>query len=658
LNNKLSPWWVTGITDSEGNFSINYNSKSKKINASYKVTQKDHSLIVLSDLKSFFNCGNINIDNRKFNTYKYTVTKTLDLVGIIIPHFDNYPLVGSKNLDFLDFKRALVLLIERNPNNLNKILLIKSKMNKKRLFEERWNYLNKLTFDLKPEWVQAFIDGEGTFQCRIADVSSKGKSYVSINPTLEIAQSSHDIEVLNAIKNFFGLGYLKPKYNIKSLDESKKSRSVNRLIINKCKNIIKFLDKYSMLTRKYLDYLDWKSIIELKSNNTHKTIKGLQDMINLKTGMNRGRLLNSNLLCNFDRLKVVNWSNLSVNKKSYHTKVDKNKKNTFPFSFILILFLGVIGFVLYLYDSNLLISCLEKSLFILFFFFLILFYLDEFKLSNNKWIKYSQIIIFILFIIYVICYIIPIYFLNYNLFNDVILKVNSDDIKDVIENKDITLKGKIVLDKEAGAEVAKGLSTLGSNVGLGACVGGIAAGVSKAVAKSPLPPIQKAGLIIGAGIAGAVIHAGANAINAQTHAERSNKSPNSTNQNILPKDSHEFISSLNDHTPLEILLQSIYILNSISIWLIIILLIQILFKLYISDKPKLKVIDYILPSYSENIKIYIYKLIKLNKNMNIFYIIFGIILLFICIISSLYFSLELYNNLNNYVEVYIEYRKK
>jgi len=137
LNNKLSPWWVTGITDSEGNFSINYNSKSKKISASYKVTQKDHSLIILSDLKSFFNCRNINIDNRKFNTYKYTVSKTSDLINIIIPHFNKYPLVGSKNLDFLDFKRALFLLIERDSDNLNKILLIKSKMNKSRLYEER-----------------------------------------------------------------------------------------------------------------------------------------------------------------------------------------------------------------------------------------------------------------------------------------------------------------------------------------------------------------------------------------------------------------------------------------------------------------------------------------------------------------------------------------
>jgi LAGLIDADG endonuclease len=308
MKTKLSPWWVTGITDSEGNFSINYNSKSKKISASFKVTQRDHSLVILTDLKDFFGCSNINIDNRKFNAYKFTVSKLSDLINIIIPHFDKYPLVGSKHLDFLDFKKSVFLLSE---HNLEKILLIKDKMNKKRSYEERWNYLDNLTFDLKPEWIQVFVDGEGTFQCRIADTIKEGKSYVSVNPTLEIAQSSHDVGVLNAIKDFFNLGYLKPKYDIKSLDQSKKSRSVSRLIINQSKVIVDFFNKYPMLTRKHLDFLDWKKLIELKSKDTQKTPEGKQDMINIKTAMNKGRLLNSNLLDSSSKLKIIRWSNLS-----------------------------------------------------------------------------------------------------------------------------------------------------------------------------------------------------------------------------------------------------------------------------------------------------------------------------------------------------------
>ena len=327
---------------------------------------------------------------------------------------------------------------------------------------------------------------------------------------------------------------------------------------------------------------------------------------------------------------------------------DVNLFNYFLISILLLL--GSISYIVYLYDFNLLISCLEQSLFILFFFFLTIFCLNEFKLSDNKLIKYFQIIIFILFILYIICSIIIIYFGYYNLFNDNILKVNSEDI---------TIKGKIVLDKEAGAEVAKGISTLGSNIGLGTCVGTMAGGVAKTIAKSPLPPVQKAGLVIGAGVIGAIIHAGATAINTQLRAEHYvNQSSVSTNQNILPKGVNKFIGSIDDNTPLEILLQCICALNSICIWLIVVLFMQVLFKIYISDKPKLKLIDYILPYYSENIKIYIYKLIKLNKNMNIFYSVFAVILLLICLLGSIYFSWELYKNISSYVDVYIVYHKK
>jgi hypothetical protein len=649
---------VTGIVDSEGNFSINYNSRSKKVSASFKVTQRDHSLIILNDLKNFFNCGNINIDNRKFKTFKYTVSKTSDLINIIIPHFDKYPLVGSKHLDFLDFKKAL--LIKDNSNSLKEILLIKENMNKKRKYEERWNYLNKLTLNLKPEWVQAFLDGEGTLQCRIAETESRGKFYINVNPTLEIAQSSHDVKVLNAIKCFFGLGYLKPKYDIESLDASKKSRSVSRLIINQSFTIINFFDKYPLFTRKHLDFLDWKKIIELKSKNAHRAVEGLQSMIDLKRGMNRGRLLNSNLLDNPSKLKLVRSSldikgyHIKVDKKDYHTKVDKKynfKLQSLCFSVLFLLIIG--SFITYFYVPDLVLLCIKQILFILFFFFLTIFYLDEFKLSENKWVKYSQIFIFIFFVIYILYFLVSI-LLSWNSLNDSIFHVKPEDIK----NSDITLKGSVVLDKEAGTEIAKGISSLGTNIGLGACVGAMAGGVAKGVAKSSLPPFQKAGLIVASGVVGAVLHTGSNAINSHKQAVNSiNKSSGFSGQNISSKDVNHFLDNINDLSPLDILLQCIYIFNSISLWLIIILVVQYFLKFYISDKPKLKSIDYLLPSYSDKIKVYIYKLIKLHKNMNIFYSALALILLLISISGSIYFSWELYNNLSSYVDEYIEYHK-
>ena len=620
-------------------------------------------MVILDKLKEYFGCGNINIDNSKTDGYKYTVSKKSDLLNIIIPHFENYPLVGSKHLDFLDFKRCVLLLNEgeNNLSNLDVILSIKKGMNRGRVYDARWNYLKNNAFDLKPEWVQAFIDGEGTFQCRIADAVSRSNNYISVNPTLEIAQNSHDVFVLNAIIKFFGIGYLKPKYDITCLDASKSSRSVNRAIFNQSKTIIDFFEKYPMFTRKHLDFLDWKEIVTLKQKGIHKTTDGKNHMLSLKLGMNKGRLLNSNLLNSSDKLKVVKSSNFSINKKGYHTKVHNDKKNQLSTRvlFISILSLLSVGAFISMYDYNLLISCLIQSFFILLFFFFTIFYIDDFKLSNNKLVKYSQIIIFISFIIYIISSIISIYLGGYILLNDTICHINSDDVKDVLENKDIILKGKVVLDKNAGAEVAKGLSNLGANVGLGACVGALAGGVAKSIAKSSIPPFQKAGLVVASGIAGAVLHTGASAINAQTHAASSiSKSSGSTGQSTLPKDVNQFIGSVNDLTPLEILLQCICILNSLCIWIMIFLSMQIFFKIYLSDKPELKFIDSLLPFYSEKIKVYISKLIRLNKKLSLFYSIFAIVLLFICMSGSVYFSLELYNNLSSYVDVFIESGKK
>ena len=301
----VESWWVTGITDSEGNFSINYNIKTKKCSFSFKVTQNINSAVILYYLKEFFKVGNINIDNKNTKGYKYVVSNRKDLINVIIPHFEKYPLEGSKHLDFLDFKNC-VLLMEESSDNINKVLFIKSTMNRERSYEQRWSYLKDKNFNLKSEWVQAFIDGEGTFQCRIADTVSRNSRYVSVNPTLEIAQRSHDVFVLKAIIEYFGIGYLKPKYDIFSLKDSKNSRDVSRAVFNQDEVIIKFVDKYPMLTSKQLDYLDWKEIIRLKNQGAHKNEDGKQKMIALKLGMNRGRLLNSNLFNNSDKLLIMN----------------------------------------------------------------------------------------------------------------------------------------------------------------------------------------------------------------------------------------------------------------------------------------------------------------------------------------------------------------
>jgi hypothetical protein len=68
----------------------------------FKVTQKSHSEGILHEIKEYFGCGNVVIDNRKTDTKKYHINALSDILNIIIPHFENYPCLTSKFLNFKD----------------------------------------------------------------------------------------------------------------------------------------------------------------------------------------------------------------------------------------------------------------------------------------------------------------------------------------------------------------------------------------------------------------------------------------------------------------------------------------------------------------------------------------------------------------------------
>ena len=160
-------------------------------------------------------------------------------------------------------------------------------MNKNRLFQDKYNYCNSslglfkssngeinTTFNLPAHWVQTFLNGESVFYTYFSNKKSRGKIYQGCDSSLELGQNNHDIAVLISLKKFFGGGYIKPKYDYTNIQECENSRSVNRFIIRNTDIIIQFVEDYPMLTRKHLDYLDWKKIIELKKAGIHKTEEG------------------------------------------------------------------------------------------------------------------------------------------------------------------------------------------------------------------------------------------------------------------------------------------------------------------------------------------------------------------------------------------------
>ncbi len=67
------------------------------------------------------------------------ITKISDIINIVIPFFDKYPVFGIKSLDFADFKKVAFMIKSKEhltQEGFNKILKIKSNMNQRREWKE------------------------------------------------------------------------------------------------------------------------------------------------------------------------------------------------------------------------------------------------------------------------------------------------------------------------------------------------------------------------------------------------------------------------------------------------------------------------------------------------------------------------------------------
>lgn len=110
--------WLSGFIDGEGCFSVSFSLRKKmkhgfEIKPSFSCAQKrdKHSLNlkVLEDMKAFFQSGFIRF-SKADQVYKYEVRDIDELWKKIIPHFVDYPLKTSKQLDFEKFKEVCQLI--------------------------------------------------------------------------------------------------------------------------------------------------------------------------------------------------------------------------------------------------------------------------------------------------------------------------------------------------------------------------------------------------------------------------------------------------------------------------------------------------------------------------------------------------------------------
>jgi hypothetical protein len=221
----------------------------------------------------------------------------------------------------------------------------------------------------------------------------------------------------------------------------------------------------------------------------------------------------------------------------------------------------------------------------------------------------------------------------------------SDILYFVTDGKDVNLHGHVKVDKEAGKAIGQGLQTIGSQIGLGATMVGIATAVSKAVVKSGMPPLQKAGIIVGTSVIGGLAHSRISSMNRNTINSTSIlNNETSSNVNKFLEDSHV--------SPLQDLLFNLEMMNYVCLSLIYILIIQLVFKLYFKDTINFNFFNLLSSDTKIKLEYYLNKIIKLNKQINIIWIWIGSVVIMFASSLDAYTLQNLCVNIDSYINIH------
>jgi len=131
--------------------------------------------------------------------------------------------------------------------------------------------------DLNNYWLAGFIDADGSFQIKVLNrIKPKGSTRIEIRLYLQLDQKSRLL--LDLIKDKLGgnIGYRK----------SPDTYYYNSTSFGSAKRVIKYLDRYHMLSSKYLNYIKWRKAYILVQTKKHLTPEGVDKILKLKYSMN------------------------------------------------------------------------------------------------------------------------------------------------------------------------------------------------------------------------------------------------------------------------------------------------------------------------------------------------------------------------------------
>ena len=128
-------------------------------------------------------------------------------------------------------------------------------------------------------WIAGFTSGEGCFLIII--FKSKTKQGEAVKLIYQLTQHSRDLNIMKSFITYFNCGRISKRGEAIDFSVSKLSDITDK--------IIPFFKKYPILGVKAEDFHDWCKVAEMMKQKKHLTAEGLEQIRNIKAGMNHGR---------------------------------------------------------------------------------------------------------------------------------------------------------------------------------------------------------------------------------------------------------------------------------------------------------------------------------------------------------------------------------
>ena len=131
---------------------------------------------------------------------------------------------------------------------------------------------------LDAQWIVGFVDGEGCFHVGI-NKNSEMKIGIQILPEFTIVQHERDVQLLHALKSYFGCGVVRKNHGDRMCF---RVRSVENLLTV----IVPFFEKHILRTKKNLDFLKFRKVLRLMKEGKHLTTEGVEEIREIQNQMN------------------------------------------------------------------------------------------------------------------------------------------------------------------------------------------------------------------------------------------------------------------------------------------------------------------------------------------------------------------------------------